>query len=119
MKSSVDLYCANKDDNAVEGCAVRTDASDANEFAEAFADALCRIFKIPNTKIELMGGSVPEPHKALRIWIDQGFELMSKLKGYKAERVNEKRVLWTGDVPPYHGWHVEHGGKVDEKAGYE
>lgn len=121
MTARVDLYCANQRENNAEGTAVRTDAQTADEFLDAFADAVCRVFGIDASakKNAGAGNDIPDQAKALRSWLEQAFDLTAKLKGYKAEKVYERRVLWTGDVTPYHAWTVGSGGKPSDTAGYE
>lgn len=120
MTASVDLYCANQKENNAEGTAVRTDAQTADEFLDAFTDAICRVFKIDHGPAMAVGGSdIPDKADAMRRWIEQGFDLLAKLRGYKAEKVYERRVLWTGDITPYHAWIAGEGGKKAETAGYE
>lgn len=93
-QAQVDLYWPQPESPA-KGGAVRTDALNAEEFVDAFAEAL---FAAIGTK---------EEHKPLFVsWINDGMELLLKIKGYKAERVNERRIMWCGEGSPYHADHV-------------
>ena len=104
---SVQLYHATKQDNDHTGTAVRTNATTPEEFLDSFSEAI----HVHLTKADV--------HKStLLAWITSAFEIASKLKGYKAERVNESRILWSGDVEPYHGW-LAFSTESDEGAGYE
>ena len=102
--TKVDLYCANVEENE-QGASIRTDADDAKEFLEAFVGAICSRFNIP-------GGQ--GQGETLRKWVGQAFDIHAKLRGYKSEKVYEKRIMWSGDIQPSVSWHV--GGSGDEVA---
>ena len=103
--AKVDLYCVNIKENEQEGASIRTDADDAKEFLDAFVGAISSRFSIPDG---------PSQGDALRKWVGQAFDIHARLRGYKAEKVYEKRIMWSGDIQPSVSWHV--GGSGDEIA---
>ena len=115
-----DLYHATEEDHAKDGVCVRTDATSPDEFVKAFAKAMYLNFaaynRPPNEPLPAKEHRSPE---LFAEWMVQGFEIMAKLKGYKSERVHERRILWAGDTPPYHGWHIGNNGEQDDESGYE
>jgi hypothetical protein len=88
-----------------QGTCLRTNAVDADEFSEAFTKTIAELFKIPKGNVIY-----------LRTWFDQAFEIMCKLRGYKAEAVQEQRILWTGHFSPWQSWQVA-GGGIQEAEG--
>lgn len=88
-----------------QGTCLRTNAVDADEFSEAFAKVIADHFRIARGNVVY-----------LRTWFDQAFEIMCKLRGYKAESVQEQRILWTGHFSPWQSWQVA-GGSIQEAEG--
>ncbi len=93
MSSTVELFSANVEENGIKGTSVRTDATDADDFIKSFSSAIFRITEQGRPEFPL--------------WLSQAFDIIAKLKGYKSEKVHERRLLWTGDVSPYHACLVE------------
>lgn len=113
--ANVDLYCANMEENGYEGASIRTDAGDAKEFLDAFVDAICSRFGISDKPSKDVIQALPDQRETLRKWVGQAFDIHAKLRGYKAEKVYEKRIMWSGDIQPYYAWHV--GGSGAEPDG--
>jgi hypothetical protein len=88
-----------------QGTCLRTNAVDADDFSDAFSKVLAEHFKIAKGNVVY-----------LRAWFDQAFEIMCKLRGYKAEAVQEQRILWTGHFSPWQSWQVA-GGSIQEAEG--
>lgn len=110
--NQVDLYAANMRENSHSGTAVRTDAIDAAAFLDAFSLALCDFFNIPAQPMKKMPRQIDAPREVLRAWLNQAFDIHCKLRGYKSN-TNERRVIWAGDVEPYHAWNVASVGPND------
>ena len=71
--------------------AVRTDATPPDGFVSGLATSLSQKLNAD-----------PKGDQDLFNWLIQSFEILAKIKGYKAVGVNEKRVMWSGDVSPWH-----------------
>jgi hypothetical protein len=69
-----------------DALAIRTDAQTENEFFDGLADAIQQMSN---------GEMKNDLEYHLRFWLPQAFEILCKLRGYKAD-VQEKRILMAG-----------------------
>jgi hypothetical protein len=96
----VDLFIADGSTDGCKGTAIKTDATNLDDFLSSFSIALIRAMS-QFSDDERSGTACEHVSR----WIRQGYTIGNKLQGYKADDVNEERVMWCGDVTPHPTWH--------------
>lgn len=100
-----------------EDVSVVTTATDERDFVETFSRSLtflaAKMGKIPNTEEEKKAD--PRPWERVQREHDKavaaGFELLAKIRGYKAPSVQERRMLAAGRWPHPADEPVAYGGE--------
>lgn len=101
IRTAVDLYQSfaervdSSDYRTDDGTCIRTNAIDSPSFMEEFSKVLGQQMKVKESFV---------PY--LRSWLEQAFDINCKLRGYKADQVNEQRILWAGNIDPVHQNHL-------------
>lgn len=97
-KLKVELFHAKSNGDGTSGSAIRTEATNTDDFLCDFAAALMQAMKLRPDDMPV------ELRLAFPDWIKEAFAIANKLNGYKAENVHELRTLWCGDIMPHPEW---------------